>query len=150
GDEIPLGDEDECTWLDEHAGGDPDAWTPFSPRWQRRPTDVPSTALPAHPGRRPLVSRHPHPSVARVVEPAAVVIWRPTPRLIANPGPPRVGEYPVSIDIRAPPVVDVPRAPHRSVVAVLEPFSVRSEVGAKGHGHIPADPCARVGDGECG
>src|SRR5205807_3828285 len=47
-------------------------------------------------------SRPPIP-IARVDEPAAIVIWRPTPRLIRDPGPAIVGfPYPASILIRRP------------------------------------------------
>ena len=104
------------------------------PRRQGRPTDPVVRLVEAHPGRAPLRVRHPHPSEVPVVVPAAVVVSRPAPRIVGDEGPTVVGVDPASVVVRAPPVVDVPGAPHITVVRVVVPVAVgRKRVVEEAH-----------------
>src|ERR1035441_6662568 len=50
------------------------------PRRQRRPAAQMAAAIPpAHPGRSPHLVRRPAPAQAMVLEPAAIMEWRPAP-----------------------------------------------------------------------
>src|SRR3954471_13881040 len=51
----------------------------------RRPADITRAIRPVHPRRRVTCSRHPHPSVERVVGPASVVIRDPAPGFVRGP-----------------------------------------------------------------
>lgn len=66
-------------------------------RSQRRPAIIILAASPAHPGRGPFRSGHPHPPIAVLEKPAAVVESSPAPGIIGSPGPAIFGVDPVAI-----------------------------------------------------
>src|SRR6185369_10222367 len=72
-------------------------------RRQRCPATVAAGLAPANPGRAPYAIRAPHPAVARIFTPAAIMERRPTPRLIRVPIPTAVGPGPVAgVAVRTP------------------------------------------------
>ncbi len=56
-------------------------------RSQGRPSIILIAASPAYPGGSPFRSGHPHPSIAVLKEPAAIVEGSPAPGIIGSPGP---------------------------------------------------------------
>src|SRR6202158_6218187 len=64
-------------------------------RWQRRPAHVASPIAPGDPGRRPRISGYPHPTVALIQVPAAVMERSPPPPPIALVGPAVIRVHPV-------------------------------------------------------
>jgi hypothetical protein len=66
------------------------------PRTYRSPAIVAAVFTPGDPSRRPFISRNPHPPIGIVVEPVAVMEWRPAPTIIGQPGPAVVRIHPVA------------------------------------------------------
>src|SRR5207249_9840722 len=93
-----LADKDKrpgrnCRLLNLH-----NAPCPNPRRWgQRRPADVSGSLPPRNPGRGPLRVRHPNPAEFHAPIPPAIMVGGPTPRLITNPIPTRVGPTPVAV-----------------------------------------------------
>jgi hypothetical protein len=102
-------------------------------RRQRRPTDVIFAGAPRDPGGRPLVSRHPDPTDPPQPNPAAIVISRPTERLVGNPGPTGVAVSPAALCVRTPVArrFRFPGLPDVAVIAGLAPFAVGIELLVK-------------------
>ena len=96
-------------------------------RGQRRPADVSGSLPPRNPGRGPLRVRHPNPAEFHAPIPPAIMVGGPTPRLITNPIPTRVGPTPVAVSVRAPSDFDSRRSPTAPVRSNHHPFSVRGE-----------------------
>ena len=97
----------------------------------RRPAIVIVAVAPAHPGGSPLVAGYPHPAIAVLEVPAAIVKSSPAPGIAGIPGPALIGIDPVPIggiglEIRA----DV-RQPNVSVVRVVDPLPIRTQVVIK-------------------
>jgi hypothetical protein len=65
-------------------------------RRQRSPAIITLVTSPGYPGRSPLISRHPAPSIIIVKEPTTIVEWSPAPGIIGHPGPTFIGIYPMT------------------------------------------------------
>src|SRR5713101_1501213 len=103
-------------------------------RWQWRPAHVASPITPRDPGRRPRISRYPHPTVALIQVPAAVMERSPAPLPIALIGPAVIRVHPVpagAVRSEADSHYRRARSPNPAVAPDIDPFSVRSERGDK-------------------
>src|SRR5205823_1198889 len=85
-------------------------------RAERRPPHVSAAAAPGDPGGGPGLTGHPHPAVARIFEPAPVVISGIAPWFLAGPGEAVVGVDPVPNSVRTPRTIDALGAPASAVV----------------------------------
>jgi len=96
-------------------------------RRQRRPADVAAAHTPANPSRRPLNARHPNPGIGRVIDPVAIMVTSPRPRLIALPIPAAVGPNPRAITIGTPFNGYLSRMPAATIRTYLDPSPLRGE-----------------------
>jgi len=96
------------------------------PRTDRRPAIIPTILAPGDPGRRPIVSRHPYPSIGVVVEPAAIMESGPTPAIVGDPGPSIFRIHPMATGaIRAETSADS-RHPDIAVIRIADPGAERA------------------------
>jgi hypothetical protein len=70
--------------------------------WERRPAHVFRTFPPGDPGRGPLISWNPTPSVPTNIGPSAVVVGGPGKTFAGVPVPAVIGPNPVSVSVRSP------------------------------------------------
>lgn len=90
-------------------------------RTYRRPAVITAIFAPGDPGRGPLVSRHPYPSVRIIIEPVAVVECGPAPAVIGYPCPTILRVHPVATGaIRAEAGAGAGH-PYVSVVGIADP-----------------------------
>jgi len=96
------------------------------PRAYRRPTIIPAILAPGDPGRRPIVSRHPYPSIGVVVEPVAIMESGPTPAIVGDPGPSIFRIHPMTTGaIRTETGADS-RHPNITVIRIADPGAERT------------------------
>lgn len=77
----------------------PQPYTDDKLRPERRPSVKTVTIAPTDPGRRPLITRYPYPSVKRIINPPAVMESGPTPRVKGNPCIAIYGHLPIAIRV---------------------------------------------------
>ena len=71
-------------------------------RWKRRPTHILIARSPRNPSRRPFFPGNPNPTDIAKARPPAVMISRPTKRLIRDPRPTGVCVDPATVGVRPP------------------------------------------------
>jgi hypothetical protein len=98
-------------------------------RRQRRPANVTVARAPGDQGRAPIVTGHPHPTVARIIDPAAVMIGRPAERLFRDPEPAILGHFPMPDSIGSPGSADADRNPDPAVISAQHPAAIRRQLG---------------------
>src|SRR5437899_9408783 len=96
-------------------------------RRKGRPTAITAAHAPGDPRRGPLDAWDPDPSKGRVIDPPAIVIASPRPRLIARPVPAAIGPDPMPVTVRPPRHGQVRWTPTASVVTHFDPRAVRSK-----------------------
>ena len=108
--------------------GEADTGIPTAFRRQGSPTAVGRGTAPSDPGRRPVIARIPHPTEARVLVPAAVMIRCPTPRVGRVPVPTGIGPQPrsaVAIGLPARVGHGDRRTPAPAIAGDIHPAAVR-------------------------
>jgi hypothetical protein len=96
-----------------------------------RPSIVFVAVTPGHPGRSILVTRHPHPAIPVLEEPAAIVEGSPTPGIVGSPGPSLIRIDPVTIGGIRLKIRTHRRQPDIPVTGVVYPLSIRTQVVVK-------------------
>ena len=97
-------------------------------RWRHGcPADVASSVTPANPGGRPFNARHPNPAIDGVINPIAIVIAGPGPRIIADPIPAAIRPHPVTVTVGLPIHDDASRPPAATVGAHHYPAAARRQ-----------------------
>lgn len=90
-------------------------------RPDRRPAIVSAVFAPGHPGRSPIVSRHPYPSIRVVIEPVAIVESGPAPAIAGYPCPAVIRIYPMATTAIRPKTRARSRYPYITIVRIADP-----------------------------
>src|SRR5258705_1545464 len=96
-------------------------------RRQWRPPEIAATDAPCDPGRCPLDTRNPDPTIVRIIDPPTIVIAGPPPRLVACPVPAAIGPDPLPIAIGPPRHRNMGWMPAASIGTDLHPDAMWRE-----------------------
>ena len=100
--------------------------------WSKRSPAVISVTLPpGYPGRAPLCSGHPKPSIGIIISPATIMECSPAPGVIGNPGPPIGCIHPMPFGRIGSEIGHCAGNPNIAVLWVVHPLSVWSELVIK-------------------
>jgi len=94
---------------------------------KRRPAIIVGALPPADPGRRPFISRDPHPAITVFKEPAAIVEGGPSPGIIRSPGPAAVSIHPVAVGGIGFEIGSDIGHPHVAVLRIIDPLAIGAQ-----------------------